>query len=270
MYTALLSFVVVVVTSVLPDLPDGVRVVVTKRGSAAASIEIFRDDNEKPVAVLTETNWEEAPDKVKPFLIQLFVKPNRIRVEIDTTGAPETAAWAENAANVVSEEYPKLYQLLYSERIQPVDSVKLVFKKMDGVAHTSGRQITISADWITNHPDDIGMVVHELIHVVQGYRKPVPGWVTEGIADYIRFFVYEKNGERTCRVNPDRAKYTDSYRTTGSFFNWIVQTHDKEFITKLNAACRHGEYHEEFFKTTTGQSLDDLWSGFIESLRTKK
>jgi len=36
-------------------------------------------------------------------------------------------------------------------------------------AVTSGATIQISVDWITKHPDDFGLVIHELTHVIQNY-----------------------------------------------------------------------------------------------------
>ena len=211
------------------------------------------------------------------FIVSLFFAPYLVaqplpplKVATDCTDAPETREWAEKAAKIAEEQYPVLIALLDSEGFIPRDSLTIVFRQMEGVAHAARGQIVISAEWVTvKSPDDFGMVVHELIHVIQAYRSRVPGWVTEGIADYLRFFVYERNGDRTCRVNPDRAKYTDSYRITGAFFNWIVLTHDAGFIKRLNAACRNGNYSVELFKDYTGLTVDELWDGFIQSLREK-
>jgi hypothetical protein len=76
-----------------------------------------------------------------------------------------------------------------------------------------------------------------MCHVVQAYRsrenRP-PGWVVEGVADYVRWFVYEPENKRPRVRNPDRAKHTDSYQTTAAFFNWIVKTKDKTFVKRLN------------------------------------
>jgi len=191
-------------------------------------------------------------------------------VNINYSQAPETREWAEKAQKIAREQFPVLVALLDSDGFIPRDSLTIVFRPMDGVAHATGKEIHISAEWVTvKSPDDFGMVVHELIHIVQAYRSRVPGWVTEGIADYLRFFVYERNGDRTCRVNPDRAKYTDSYRTTGAFFNWIVMTKDAGFIKRLNAACRNGKYSADLYKEYTGMTIDELWDEFIQSLREK-
>ena len=195
-----------------------------------------------------------------------------LKVAIDCSDAPQGQEWAETAAVIAKEQYPVLVALLDSEGFIPADSMKIVIRNMPGVANASRRQINISVDWITKNPGDLGMVVHELIHIIQAYGRGgnrVDGWVTEGIADYLRFFVYERNGEQTCRVNPDRHKYTDSYRVTGAFFNWIVLTHDAGFIKRLNAACRNGTYSIDLFREYTGLTVDELWDGFIQSIRNK-
>ena len=101
----------------------------------------------------------------------------------------------------------------------PDTPVTLVFKKEKGIAHTSGAKITISTEWIGKHPDDFGMVIHELCHVVQSYPKGV-GWITEGIADYIRYFKYEP------RPTPPKvgakASYKDGYKTSATFLAWTL------------------------------------------------
>jgi hypothetical protein len=66
--------------------------------------------------------------------------------------------------------------------------------------------ITISGKWITEHPDDLGMVIHELVHVVQGYpnSRHKAGWLVEGIADYIRWWRYEPEAPRP-RIDPAKS-----------------------------------------------------------------
>ena len=48
-------------------------------------------------------------------------------------------------------------------------------------------------------------MVHETTHVVQAYRRGArPGWLVEGISDYIRFFKFEpgKLGSDQCPRRP--------------------------------------------------------------------
>jgi hypothetical protein len=194
-----------------------------------------------------------------------------IKVKLDCSESPDSKAWAENAAKIAREWFPKLAGLMDSGGVQPVKSITLHFKKMDGVAHSRGNTITISGNWIKKHPGDWGMLIHEMVHVIQAYRGGVPGWVTEGIADYIRFYIYEKTGDKACPVNPDRAKYTDSYRTTAAFFHWIVQNSgNKNFIIQLNERCRNRQYSDAVFPDLIGKTVDELWNEFTAVLRGRK
>jgi hypothetical protein len=195
-----------------------------------------------------------------------------VKVTVDVSEVPEVADWAAKAKDLVEAWHPKVAELLTSDGFKPPKEVKLLFKKdMKGVAFASGTRITISADWIKKHPDDFGMVVHELTHTIQGYgqsRSPRPGWLVEGIADYIRFFHYEPKTK--VNVNTKKASYRDSYRTTAKFLAWVEKTHDKELVRKLNAALRKGEYKEELWQTYTSQTLDELWSAFIAAVERKE
>jgi multidrug efflux pump subunit AcrB len=128
------------------------------------------------------------------------------------------------------------------------------------VAGTSGDRIAISADWVKAHPDDFGMVIHELTHVVQGYPKYDPVWLVEGIADYVRYWHFEPG--RKPRVEPKKRSYREGYGTAAAFLAWMEKTHDKEIVPKLNRALRAGTYRDELLKEYTGKGLDELWRDF--------
>lgn len=119
-------------------------------------------------------------------------KADAVSVVIDTSGAPDLEPWAKESKALVESWYPTIAGLLKSEGFEPRGKVTLVFSdRLKGVAETSGARITISADWVRRHPEDKGMVIHELTHVIQSYPPSRDGWLVEGIADYVRFFRYE-------------------------------------------------------------------------------
>jgi len=116
-----------------------------------------------------------------------------------------------------------------------------------------------------------------LVHVVQNYwsrrgnsnAAKTPGWVVEGIADYVRWFLYEpqSHGAEITKENFAKANYDSSYRVTGNFLYWLTQTYDKDLVQKLNAAAREGRYAESIWKDLTGktmQELGDEWKKFHE------
>jgi len=190
-----------------------------------------------------------------------------VQVTVDVSETPDLKEFADKAKELIEKWHPKIADLLKSDGFTPPNEVKLVIKKdMRGIAHTSGATITVAADWIKKHPDDYGMIVHELTHVVQDYRHENrnAGWLVEGIADYVRYFKFEPD-KKPGRINSDKASYKDGYGTTARFLAWIEKTHDKDVVGKLNVALRKGEYKDELFKEYTKRSLDDLWADFLKA-----
>ncbi len=188
-----------------------------------------------------------------------------VRVVADTSASPESAAWAKTATELVEKWYPMVSKLLASDGYTPPTEVKLVFKKrMRGPAGTSGATIAISAEWIAAHPDDTGMLIHEMTHIVQSYPRYDPVWLVEGLADYVRCFRYEPNAPRP-PIDPAQDSYRDGYKVTAAFLAWIERTQDPKIIGKLNAAVRRTEYRYELFEEWTGKSLDRLWGEFLQA-----
>jgi len=120
--------------------------------------------------------------------------------------------------------------------------------------------------------------VHEMVHVVQQYGRArrnnpdatrTPGWLVEGIADYIRWFLYEPEtkGAEITRKNLSRARYDGNYRITGNFLNWVGGKYDPDIVRKLNAAAREGKYDEGLWKNYTGKTVQELgeeWKKVME------
>jgi hypothetical protein len=180
-----------------------------------------------------------------------------VEFTVDVSDAPEMKDWAEKAARVCEQQYTMINEELKDGRFQPPHQVRMRLKKMDGVAYSSGGAITGSVAYFKRHPDDIGAMVHETVHVVQSYRvRGNPGWLVEGIADYIRFFKYEPG--KLGRINPRRARYDGSYRVTAAFLAYLSEKYDKDIVRKLNKMMRDGEYKKEVFQKLTGKTLEQL------------
>jgi hypothetical protein len=204
------------------------------------------------------------------------------KITIDTSETPDLTDWAhKDLAPVVKEWYPRLVKLLPSEGYEAPRQVSITFSaNMRGVAATGGTRVRCAAAWFRQNlqGEAKGAVVHELAHVVQNYgiarrtnpnATRTPGWIVEGICDYIRWFLYEpqtRGAEITSR-NIARAKYDGNYRISGNFLNWVTETYCKDVVQRLNAAARQGKYSEELWKTATGhtvQELGDEWKASLE------
>jgi hypothetical protein len=173
--------------------------------------------------------------------------------------------------------------MLPSKGYQAPSRLSITFSSnMQGVAAASGTRIRCGAGWFRRqlHGEAKGAVVHELVHVVQQYGRARrtnrnatrnPGWLVEGIADYIRWFLYEpqtRGAEVTSR-NIARARYDSSYRISGNFLNWVTETYDKNIVRKLNTAARQGKYNEKLWKEATGRNVQELGDEWKQSLEKK-
>jgi Peptidase of plants and bacteria len=132
-----------------------------------------------------------------------------------------------------------------------------------GVAAALGNTIEMSAKRVDELPEDSrGVVIHELVHVVQAYPSGSEGWLTEGIADYLRCAVYEAMPlEQFPRPDKERG-YLDSYKVAAGFLFWLESSPAPGIVREVNAALRKGAYREAVFKERTGRELDRLWNEY--------
>jgi hypothetical protein len=218
----------------------------------------------------------EAATAPAPRLISKSPESAPYKITIDYTDAPELKDWVEKKLQpTVDTWYPKIIKELPSDNYKPPKKVSIaITDSYRGVAATGGTHVACSASWFkaNYNGEGPGAVVHELVHVVQQYGRARggmrnPGWLVEGVADYIRWFQYEPKPTGTRPRNLDRAKYTDSYRTTAGFLNFVVDKHDKELVRKLNAAMRQGKYSPDLWKEYTGKTPEDLWKEYVATLR---
>lgn len=132
------------------------------------------------------------------------------------------------------------------------------------MAFARGESIFLSAPYVRSHPDDFGMVVHELVHVVQGYPPKPVAWVNEGLADYVRYYVVEPDSPRR-HFDPNSDTYKRGYQPAAAFLNWIRVEKDSRVIVDLDRTMRNRAYNAAFWRYRFGRSADDLWDEFIAS-----
>jgi len=224
----------------------------------------------------------KVPEKI---LKEYKSKDDKFTYIVDSTEAPELTGWSEKELiPVIQEWYPRLIELLPSNGYRAPNIVSFEYKHDINVpAYAAANRITLNAGWFPGElkREAKGCVVHEMGHVVQNYwraqatnrnPKKTPGWVTEGVCDYIRWFLYEPQS-KGAGINAERvdgANYDKSYRTTANFLDWVIAERDKDLLQKLNAVAREGNYDEELWETWTGKSLEELNGEWKEAIRKGK
>lgn len=216
-------------------------------------------DSSHPVAIRELIIDSEPP-------VAVFLYP--VEFVVDTSDAPEMKEWIDNAAAACQRAYPMINEELKADGYKAPRLITMTLKNdYQGVAEVSENRIVGSVQFFKDHPDDIGAMIHETVHVVQSYRgRRNPGWLVEGVADYVRFFKYEPGNLGT--IDVQRAHYNGSYRVSAAFLAFIVERYDKEIVRKLNQLMRAGEYCDEAFKELTGKNVDELdeeWRAMLAS-----
>ena len=232
------------------------------------------DRNASALAEVPDT--DSTPAKPANIIAHTFpAGSGKYQITINSSLAPDLTEWADkNLAPVTQEWYPKLVTMLPSEGYEAPTNVTITFKlrMRAGIpAAAGGSGISLNTEWFRKNLEGeaIGSVVHEMVHVVQQYGRArrsnpnptrTPGWLVEGIPDYIRWFLYEpqSKGAEITRRNIARARYDASYRVTGNFLNWVTEKYDRNIVPKLNAAARQGKYSEELWKESTGKTVPEL------------
>ncbi len=229
------------------------------------------------------------PESVKPAepVIKQFAS-GQFRWVVNATKAPDLMPWVEKELMpAVAVWYPKMIGMLPSKGYDAPKAVLMEFKTgmRPGVpAYASGNGIALSVPFFRQQlkGEAKGCVIHELVHVIQSYHRArfttknptkTPGWVTEGTADYIRWFLFEpekKGAEINKRMlDAGVVKYDASYRITGNFIDWVVRNHDKDLLRKLNEAAREGRYSDELWEKWTGKPLKELANLWVEYHRKR-
>ena len=154
------------------------------------------------------------PSEPAPSPPDVITVAGKYEIAFDTSQIPEIKEWVDKTLKPVCEKwYPMIVEMLPSEGYTAPAKFTIVFHAdMRGVANASGSRINCAGPWFMRNLDGeaAGAVVHEMVHIVQQYRRGRggnrnPGWMVEGLADYIRWFLYEPKDKRP-RPNPAQSQ----------------------------------------------------------------
>ncbi|MBW8683183.1 basic secretory family protein [Chitinophaga sp. B61] len=166
---------------------------------------------------------------------------------------------------IVDIFFTKYPQLLTRFNPGVTKSIKYVIDpNYNGVAYTSGTTVTYSAAWFQNNPQDVDVATHEIMHIIQAYTGGTPGWLTEGIADLVRYRYGVNNAAAgwSLPAYSSSQHYTNAYRVTARFLAWLENRVNASIVTNLNTALRNKTYTANTWVTLTGKTVDQLWADY--------
>lgn len=159
--------------------------------------------------------------------------------------------------------YPVLVETFNPNAVRQVTIT--VDTAYDGVAYAHDGRVVISQAWLEKMPGDVDVVTHEVMHIVQQYpSNSGPGWLVEGIADYVRyrFGVDHAGAGWSLPALRDDHHYTSSYRITARFLDWLESKRTPGIVKTLDRAMRTRNYKPGIWKAETGLGLDELWAAY--------
>ncbi|HTI57519.1 basic secretory protein-like protein [Mucilaginibacter sp.] len=175
-------------------------------------------------------------------------------------------ALQQRMINTFYKVYPELAKEYNPNTLKEVTIV--IDTAYKGVAETDNGKVTISAAWMHKRPEDIDVITHEVMHIVQDYGESVgPGWLTEGIADFARY-KFGINNPAAKWTLPDfkpTQNYDNAYRITARFLAWIEAKVKPGMVKTLDAQLRQHTYTDNSWKQLTGKTVDELWKAYSAS-----
>jgi hypothetical protein len=212
-----------------------------------------------------------APILTTILAVSLSLAGAKPEVTIDASAKPALEPWLRKAATLAEEWHPRLENLLADGGPAAPNKIRIVLRDSnEGVAHTSGGTITIMSGWLEKQPDDFGLVVHEVVHIVQNYQGRSEFWVVEGIADYLRWAIYEGKPLAWFPVDRKPDGYRGGYRVAGGFLLWLESVKAPGIVRRLNTALRKREYRPELIEQWAGAPVGKLYEEYCAARTPKK
>ncbi len=156
--------------------------------------------------------------------------------------------------------YPQLFARFNTSAPQ---TVYLDIRDIDPPAYAGGDRITVKRQWMLDYPHDTDIMVHEGMHIIQAYSfGNVPGWLTEGIADFVRNEYGLSNLGWSLQQYRYGQHYSNGYGVAASFLQWIDANYaggGSSRVDQLNQLLRNGQYTNDIWAQWTGYDVDHLW-----------
>lgn len=180
----------------------------------------------------------------------------------DETGTTDQAV-ADRMVETFFAVYPQLVATFNPEA--PTRVTFIMDPDLPAVAGAGGDVVMYNSAHFAEHPHDTDVVTHEVMHLVQAYGdRGAPGWLTEGIADYVRHVYGVDNaagGWALPPFSPDQS-LQDGYRGAARFLLWLEAHGHAGIVRTLDSRLRAGTYSESDWRDITGRGLPELWAAY--------
>lgn len=177
--------------------------------------------------------------------------------KVDASLATDLINVAQNIATTCQTNFPKIEGIL-GPTVFPAPHTITLTNTTYSIAYTVGNTVTVQIAYLRSQPGDMGMIVHELAHVVQDYPSG-PGWITEGVADYVRYTLGYSTSWSYFHCD-STSNYLSGYDCSATFLRFVKNHYDPAIISQVNSAMRSGTYSDNLFVSKTGKTVSQLYA----------
>lgn len=191
------------------------------------------------------------------------IKKNGLTLNWELKDPDFPAALKSRMTNTFFKVYPVLKKQYNKQATTEVTFV--IDTAYKAVAEAANARVLFSPNWFAKKPGDIDVVTHEVMHIVQDYGSGSgPWWITEGIADYVRYMhgVDNAGANWTLPAFKNEQKYDQGYRITARFFVWLEKNGYPHFVKNMDQHMRAHTYKDDLWEEMTSKTLDELWNAY--------
>ncbi|CAE6465609.1 unnamed protein product [Rhizoctonia solani] len=216
------------------------------------------------------------PPQVPEWISEAIPKLDLVIEDVLSTGAALFLDLVQ-PATLLRDAVVGVLAELYDRNTVPnkVKSLRVIIKETDGIAETSGdeirKTIVFNAKYIAKvgqraKDEILGIIRHEVVHCFQhDAQGTAPIGLIEGVADFVRLRAgfsppHWKRGD-------GGGRWDAGYERTAFFLDWLERTKGPGTVKKINMGLCEEDYQEEsFWKQVVGDSVEDLWERYKQSL----
>ena len=190
-----------------------------------------------------------------------------VTLDVDWSEAPDLAKEADHLATCFFTHYQAISELLGHAPGRPKTTVGLMLRPANVPGYTSGGRITISSDHLrrNNLEEAEGVMVHELAHAIQAYPPGAPGWLVEGIADWVRFKrMPDSRWRRVNEAHTNKKTPFAAYWNSTAFLLWVEKSHPG-IVPELSKACRQRGWQDGIWQQLAGKPVAQLAEEYAAS-----
>lgn len=187
-------------------------------------------------------------------------------ITISSSVAAKYVPYLTAVKGLLEKWYPKIVTKLGAQTNAPTTMTLNTDPSFGGAYVSGGNNIYIGVPFLDSHLNDpdLAIAIHEVTHVATAGINWTfnPSWVTEGFADYVRYWVYSSG---MTIANPTTFTYLHGYEHAGYLFNYISTTFGKpNFARDLYTSQFASSDLNAFIKAQTGNAngystLGEVW-----------